>query len=696
MNILKFRSRRPRGVAGPLLTGLLLGTTNVSAQQTDPPDSHHEIEEIVVNASALERSIKELAQPTSILDGDELTKKQSSSIGETLSSELGVSSSYFGPVASRPVIRGQSGERVRVLANSLDSMDASALSEDHAVAVDSLLATQIEIVRGPATLLYGSGAAGGLVNVVDDRIIEDSLSRPFEGAVSLGTDSATGRQAAAAKMAFGSSVVAGHLDYYRRETDDIRIPGYAESAILRALEEEEAGEEEGHEEAYGTVENTDGSTEGGAAAVSLTGERGFLGLSYSLHNSNYGIPGDGHGHAEGEEEEEAPVRVDMEQSRVDLRGEYNFTGPVTSARLRLASNDYQHVELEGSEIGTIFDTKGTDARLEFRHGGNDALEGSFGAQYKHIDFDAAGEEAFVPPSVTKQSSLFVFEELVLSDTWVLQGSARVEKQTIESPSQQEYKDSAFGVSLGAIWSFTDYLSLAANLVRSERHPNSTELYADGPHLAVGRIERGSVTLGNGFLDKELSTNLDLILRGGNDAVGFSFTGFINEVDDYIFLTATGETEEELPVFDYGQADARIVGIEAEARIELLESTAGHLHARVFADLVHAEEKGSGNNLPRIPPLRIGLGLHYTLDRVDAMVEATFHDKQKDTAPGELPTDSYTMFNAEISYALEDPNLYLFARGTNLGDQDARQHTSPLKDTVPLPGRSIQLGVRYDF
>ncbi len=696
---MKISKSHGRWLTGAALGAAMFGAVNASAQQTDSPDTHHDIDEIIVSASALEKSIRQLAQPTSVLDGDALATKQSASLGETLSAELGVSSSYFGPVASRPVIRGQFGERVRVLANSLDSMDASALSEDHAVAVDGLVARQIEIVRGPATLLYGSGAAGGLVNVVDDRIRQESLERTAAGAVSFGTDSATGKQSGAGKVAFGSSTVAAHLDFYRRSTDDVRIPGFAESATLRAMEEEEEEEgEEEHEEAFGIVENTSSTTEGGAAAVSFTGEKGFIGLSYSLHDSEYGIPGHEHEHEEGEpeEEEEESVRVDLEQSRFDLRGEYQFDGPIDSALVRIARNDYEHRELEGAEVGTVFDTTGTDARLELRHGGRGGLEGAFGGQYKSIDFEAAGEEAFVPPSETVQASLFAFEELPITDTWTLQGSARVEWQTIESPSQSKYDDSAFGVSIGAIWAFTDTLSLAANLVHSERHPNATELYADGPHLAVGRFERGSVTLGNGFLDKELSTNLDLTFRGSSDKVEFSVTGFINEVDDYILLSATGDTEDGLPVFEYGQKDVRILGLEAEARVELLDTSNGHLHTRVFTDLVHAEEKNSGEYLPRIPPLRYGVSLHYTLDRISAMVEAAFHDGQDKTGPGELTTDDYTMLNAELSYTLDNPRLLAFVRGTNLSDEDARQHTSPLKDIVPLPGRSVKFGLRYDF
>lgn len=712
---------RPCGCAAVralCVAAITVSSATAAAQQTQTQDSHHPIEEIIVTATPLARTVEQLAQPTSVLSGDELAMKQSTSIGETVSGELGVSSSYFGPVSSRPVIRGQYGERVRVLSNALDSLDASALSEDHQVSLEGILAERIEIVRGPATLLYGSGAAGGLVNVVDNRIVENSLEQPFSGALSLGTGSATGEQAAAGQVAFGSDRIAVHLDYFRRDTDDVEIPGFAESALLRSLEEDDHdndNDEDEHledEEAFGVIENTDSKTDGGAIGLSFTGDRGFLGVSLSTFNSQYGVPGHGdhddeheeenedeHGEEEGNhEDEEEIVRIDLEQRRLDLRGEYSFSGPISLVKMKFASTDYQHVELEGSEVGTRFDTRGTDARIEMRHADVGALQGAFGFQYQRTDFDAVGDEAFVPASDTRRTSLFAFEEYGLSNDWVLQMSARLERQTIDVDALigPSYQDNAYGASVGAIWSMTDQLSLAMNYALTQRHPNSTELFADGPHLAVNRFERGSVVLGNGFLDKELSSNLDLTLRGRNDLLEWSITGFMNNVDDYILLSPTGEEEDELPVFEFGQTDVEFYGFEVESRIELFDSANGHMHARVFSDFVFAEEKVSGAYLPRVPPWRYGLGFHYTFNRFAAGIDAAFHDQQDKVAVNELPTDRYVLLSADLSYAFEEQGLFLFVRGTNLTDEDARQHTSPLKDSVPLPGRSLHLGVRYNF
>jgi len=675
------------------------------ASAQDDEDAHHQIDQVVVTATPLGRTVEELAQPTTILRGEELAKKQSTSIGEMLSQEPGMSSTYFGPVSSRPVIRGQYGERVRVLINGLDSLDASALSEDHQTTVDGLLADRIEIVRGPATLLYGSGAAGGLVNVVDTRFIEQPIDKPFSAGVAIGADSAVGNRDAAVRSHFGSESIAFSVDYFTRSTDNIEIPGFAESAALIAAEEAEGGGvEEGEEEAFGVVENTDSETSGGAVGVSFVGDKGFFGVSFSGFDSKYGIPG--HHHHEEEdpgmpppvEEEEEFVRIDLEQSRVDAKGEYNFDGNILSGiRFRAAVNDYKHTELEGAEIGTIFDVQGMDSRLELRHAPWGDLEGAVGIQYKQVDFDAIGDEAFVPASDTKRMSLFAFEELRLNDSWVLQGSARFEDQEISGATLgEQYDDSAFGASIGAVWRPVEDIRLSANLVMTQRHPTTAELYADGPHIAAQRYERGSVVLGNGILDLEESTNLDLTVHGDTGPIEWSITGFINSVENYILLQPTALELDELPVFDYGQADVEFTGVEAQALIELWDRDDSHVHLSVFTDFVNAKEDASGAHLPRIPPSRVGLGLHGGWNQFDASLDATFAADQDDIAANELPTEGYTLLNFSLSYTFDDPDLYVFVRGSNLLDEEIRQHTSPLKDLIPLPGRSLHLGLRYEF
>jgi len=595
-----------------------------------------------------------------------------------------------------------------VLSNGLDALDASALSEDHAVGLDSILADSVEIVRGPATLLYGSGAAGGIVNIVDSRIPSEPLEPGFSGALALNGDTAVGTRSGALKVDYNTGSLTWHLDAFRRDTDEIEIPGFAESKLLRALEEAEHEEEHGEEEeAFGKVENTDSEVEGSAAAVTFNGRNGFVGVSVSQYDSIYGIPGHAHEHEEGEEEgaeeeeeEEEIVRIDLDQTRYDVKAQYDLNNFFRQANLRVARNDYRHVELEGDEVGTLFKTLGTDVRLEMRHRSLGNWEGAFGFQLKDVDFTAEGDEAYVPSSDTAQIGLFVFEELTISDSWVLQASARIEQQEIKTAGQSTFDESAFGASVGSIWSLPNNLTLAANLAWTERSPNATELYADGGHVAVDRYERGSLTPGNTFgvgeLDKEVSTNFDLTLRGSLDRVEWTVTGFLNRVDDYILLSPTAEVIDDFQVFDYGQRDVELYGLEAEATIDIVESDNGHLHARLFGDFVHGEERQSGAYLPRLPGVRWGAGLHFTQDNLDASVDVAFTDDQEKTASNELPTESFTMINAEVSWTFEDPHMLVFLRGTNLGDEDARRHTSPLKDIIPLPGRSVSLGLRYDF
>ena len=280
----------------------------------------------------------------------------------------------------------------------------------------------------------------------------------------------------------------------------------------------------------------------------------------------------------------------------------------------------------------------------------------------------------------------------------MQSSARLEAVRISSPGLPTYDEAAGGFSMGAIRQLGDNYSVAVNFALTERHPNSSELYSDGAHIAVQRIERGSVTQGLGLFSKELSQNVDVTLRGSNDRIEWSATAFLNNVDDYIVLQPTGliDEDEELPIFEYNQTEARIYGFEGEARIEIVDTDAGHLHTRLFADFVYGEDEKTGAYLPRITPMRYGIGLHFTRDGFSAATEAMFHSEQDNTANNELPTDSYTLVNAELSYEFSDPDIFVFLRGTNLTDEEARQHASPLKDLVPLPGRSMQLGLRYDF
>lgn len=670
----RFRSAR-HFLAGTMTAPMLLIASPV-AHAAEP-----ELDEVVVTAGALRKSPLEIAQPATVLSADELRRQIAISIGETLSQELGVSSSYFGPAASRPVIRGLGGFRVQVLDDGISSLDVSSVSQDHAVTVESIVSQQIEIIKGPAALLYGSGAAGGLVNVVSDRIPVERAGEPLSIAAELRGDTALEERTGAVSVGGRAGSFGWHADYFNRETDDLEIPGYVQSSELREqlIDDGEApSDERGH------IPNSASDSSGGAAGVSYLGDDGMAGASWSRYETRYGIPG----------EEEA--YIDLTQDRYDVKAEWTAgRSSIDAIRFRGGYNDYTHTEFEApGEPGTIFNQEAYDLRLAMDHRIGEQWRGTVGAQFVDTDFEAIGDEAFVPASVTQATSIFVFEERDLGH-WTLELGARAENQTIEPDSAAglpDYDETAYSVSGGTVWNFAPDYKLALNVTHTERNPQATELYADGPHIAAQRFEVGDPTL-----DKESALTADLSLRRTGAGVDWVVSVFFNDYSDYIFPNPTGEIEDNLPVFNYVQDDATLKGFEAEVTIPLMESEGSHLDLRLASDYVRGK-LNNGGDLPQIPPLRFGAGLHFERDRWHAGLQTFYYDKQNKNAANELPTDSFVMMDFDTSYRMPvaTGSLFVFLRGTNLLDEDARQHASPLKDIAPLPGRSLHVGVRGEF
>jgi iron complex outermembrane recepter protein len=638
------------------------------------------LEEIVVTSTALRESPLEIAQPTAVVAGDDLRRQISTSIGETLSHELGISSTYFGPSASRPVIRGLGGYRVQTLQDGLASLDVAGLSQDHAVTVESVVSQQIEVIKGPAALLYGSGAAGGLVNVVTNRVPMERAGEPISGAVELRGDTAVEERTGAVGIDGGSGAFAFHADYFDRETDDVEIPDFAQSdALRRALID--AGEEPDGVRDH--IPNSAGESKGGALGASLIGDAARGGLSWSRYETNYGIPG----------EEEA--FIDMEQDRYDARAAIDLEGAITALHLNGSYNDYTHTEFEApEEPGTVFNQDAYELRFAMDHEVGEGWRGTLGAQYVDIDFEAVGDEAFVPQSKTEATSLFVFEERHF-DQWTIELGARGEQQKVDvepGTGLPDYDETAFNLSAGVVWKFADEHAFAVNVTRTQRHPQAAELYADGPHIAAQRFE-----VGDPNLDLETAITTDVSLRRSGEGVQWTLSAFYNDYSDYIFASPTGEIADDLPVFAYLQDGAKLHGFEAEVIFPLMEQGDGHLDLRLASDYVRGE-LDDGGDLPQLPPLRFGAGLHYDQDRWHLGVQAFYFDEQDKVAVNELPTDSFTLVDADVSYRmpLGATSVFLFLRGTNLLDEDARQHASPLKDIAPLPGQSFHLGARGEF
>jgi iron complex outermembrane recepter protein len=651
-------------------------------------------EEIVVTASPDVRSTYEIAQPTSVLSGEELQRRIQPTLGETLSREPGVTSTSFGQGSSRPVIRGLGGDRIRVLESGIGSGDASTTSPDHAVSLDPLAAERIEVLRGPATLLYGSSAVGGVVNVIDDRIPDSLPDQRVSGIVELRGGSVADERGGIASLNGSLGRIAWHADYLRRETDDYEIPGFAESEILRGLEGEE-GEEE--EEAFGVLPNSATETESGTVGFSWIGESGFLGASIRDFDTLYGIPG-GHHHEEneeGEEEGEEAVRVDLQQRRYDLRGGINRPfGLFRGASLRFGTTDYEHRELEGPEVGTRFLNDAWEGRLELlqKQAGN--LTGSIGFQAQSRDFEAIGEEAFVPPTRTDSWAVFTFQEIARND-WRFQLGARFESQDVSAETEGIDERSFDGLSgsFGVVRLFGEEYSLGLSLARSTKLPNAEELFSNGPHIATNAFE-----IGDPDLEEETSLGADLTLRKVSGRLTGEITLFANRFDDYIYESFTGEEEGGLPVFRYVQRDAEFRGAELTGVLAAWHREPYHFDVEFGADFVRAELRDSGDPLPRIPPRRYRLGVHYRGERLDGLVEGVRAEDQDRVAAFELPTGGYTLLNASLGYRFFTTRAVydILLRGTNLTDEEARNHVSFLKDLVPLPGRDVSLALRVTF
>jgi iron complex outermembrane receptor protein len=677
----------------------ILGST-ATAQQI--------VEEIHVTGTPLESSPDELAQSVTVYSGETLERIRAANLGETLAGQLGITASFFGAGSSRPIIRGLAGARVRTMEDGIDSMDVSTVSIDHAVSIDPLVAQQIEVFRGPTTLLYGSGAVGGVVNTVTNRIPESAPDDGFDGRLELRGDSVADDRTLAIALDGGTDRIAWHFDAMTRETEDYEIPGFAEAEGLEEDHEEEEGEEHEEEEVFGIAENSNLDIDTAAAGVSWLGDNSFFGVSVSTFDTNYGLPGHGHHehHEEGEEEEEEHeeeeeiVRIDLEQTRVDLKGGWlGVSDGIQAINLRFGINEYEHVELEGEEIGTRFSNDAWEGRLEFVHAPWGRWNGAFGLQLSEREFSAIGAEAFVPPVDTSTQGIFLVEETE-TENWRFSLGGRIEQQD-QDPSfgGPSLSDTATSFSAAGIRDFGNGVSLAINFARAERLPVAEELYAFGPHLASDQIELGDASIGT-----ETSNHFDIGLRGVHGDLTWGVTAFVTRYDDFIYLRDTGDLGEdrgfddegaELAVFEFTQQDADLTGLEVELFTPIANFGDTEIDLRVFGDYVDGE-LANGDYLPRIPPLRVGAQMQFHNERMLAGFEVTRYDAQEDLAQFETRTGAYTMFNADFNWthALSDGRtLNFFLRGTNLLDEEARRHSSFIKDLAPLPGRNYSIGFR---
>ncbi|MEX0735552.1 MAG: TonB-dependent receptor [Steroidobacteraceae bacterium] len=637
-----------------LLIGSIASAVFVAAADAAEPHPR-DLEEVVVTAAPIATDTRSMAQPASVLSGDALTLVLAPTIGETVAREPGVNSTFFGPAASRPVIRGLSGDRVQVLTDGLATLDASGVSDDHAVAIDPALADQVEVLRGPSTLLYGSGAAGGLVNVVTNRLHEHGLEG-VSGLVEMRGDTALGERAVAGRIDGGGESFVLHVDGVWRDTDDFEVP----------------------DEAGGEVTNSWSETRSGGAGASWIGDAATLGAALSRHDTEYGVPGE-------------DVLIDLKQDRLDVAARFDFaTERELTLRLRGAANDYEHAEIEpGGEIGTMFEVDGRELRAALDGALPGGIDATAGLQWQQIELAAIGEEAFVPASRTRATGIFAFGRGPVG-AGSLELGLRADRQEIETAVLPDYSGNAINGSLGLTWPLSETLDLIGQLVRSERHPGASELYADGPHAATQQFE-----IGDPDLTTERGWTAELGLRRTAGAAVLDLRAFASRYDSYIFLSPTGAVEDGLPVFQFLQQDARFEGFKAQLALPLAFD--GGLMLTLMSDYVRGR-LDQGGDLPRVPPLRVGAELAWDGDAFGAELGVQHVFEQDDVAALETTTGAYTLLDAGLTWRLDwaGPDALVFLKATNLLDEVARVHTSPLKDTVPLPGRSFGVGLRIAF
>jgi iron complex outermembrane receptor protein len=676
---------------------------------------------VIVTADPLGRGsdLLELVTPVSVMEGRELAVRRRATLGDTLSELPGISGTGFGPNASRPVIRGLEGDRVRILQNGSAMIDASAASPDHAISVDPLGVDRVEVVRGAAALLYGGNAIGGVVNVIDGRIPQTPV-KGISGSVEPRFGGADRERSLGARIDAGDGRLGIHANVYDRETANLRIKGSPVSGRLRSMVNSGAATiNAAQRAAQDVLPNSDQRSNGGALGGSVAWDQGYMGLSYGGFGSRYGTVG------------EPNVRINMESSRLDAAGEVRELGPLRAVRFKLGSTRYEHSEIDAGVVGTVFRSSGHDARVELLHRNIGPLEGLVGVQAGTQNLIAEGNEAFLPGTRTTGNAVFIYEEMPAGPLKLSFGGryeaskVRADPFTATGAAALTRDFGARSGAFGALWPFVPGYALALNLTRSERAPTATELFADGVHAATSAFELGSRTLG-----KESSRAVDFSLRKNAGRFTGSAGVFANRFRNYIYLApaidpATGQqfyrdgddrTQQSSdttvwagygsaqPQFNFGAVPANFRGFEFDTRFKAWDGGGHALDLVLRGDRTRASS--NGQPLPRIPAGKVVLGLDWrstqglrgTFDviRVSAQNRIPVYPAVLAT---NLPSSGYTMLNASLSYRFRSMGNHVweaYLRGTNLGNVEARNHASFLKEVAPLGGRALLAGLRANF
>ncbi|WP_440056045.1 TonB-dependent receptor [Pseudoalteromonas sp. T1lg65] len=712
------------------------------------------VETIVVYSSALHKNSMEMTSPVSVLGGDELKNHAKPTLGETLKGQPGINASYFGPVSSSPIIRGLDGPRVKITQNGLDSSDASRVGPDHANTNDSLAAQQIEVLRGPATLLYGSGAIGGVVNVVDNRIPADVIDG-FHGAAEYSHDTNSNTNTYAALLETGKEGFNFHFDGVKRRGHDYETPRYAVMPEEHDEHEEESEHETHADEVnyLNTVENTFLDSEQVNFGTSFVGNHLTIGASFGRIETDYGIPAhshighdhghDEHGHDEHEDAEDShdneeehhdeSVFAKVKQDRFQTRLNYAIHSDwLESVSIQAGFTDYEHAEIEAGEVGTVFknDTSELRASLEHRFG---QWHGTIGYHYSDSDYRADGEEAFTPSTKTETHALYLLEERKF-DQFTIELGARFENYELNSAIEESHDShdehdheevtdtkhyllemDNLSLSVGGVYDFSEGQNIAVSLSRSERAPLTAELLSNGVHIATSTYELGlGYDIENGVahfeptnIKQETANNLDISVRKFSGDFGYTVNLFYNDIENFYYqsltdLMFTGEHgletadhfhEGALPVFKFQSQDAKLYGLEFDAHYKLSDSS----RIKVFGDSLTAK-LDNDDYLPRIPSNKLGIDYQYNQGALLTSLTVTHYFEQKDIASYESATSSYTLVDLAASYefSVSGSDLVAYFNADNLTDELGFVHSSFIKEQAPLPGRNFRFGIRGYF
>lgn len=650
-------------------------TSTPGAPSSVPPDTT--LREVTVTGNPL--GAADLIAPAVSLSGASLLLRRGTTLGDTLDGLPGVSATYFGPNANRPVVRGLDGDRIRILANGGATLDASGLSYDHAVPVDPIAVERVEVLRGPGALLYGGSAVGGVVNVIDNRIPREPLDG-VTGRADLGLSSGNRGHGAGFMVEGGTNRLGLHADVFDRSTADLRVPANldcTQGGVTRTARR---------------VCNSASDVRGGAVGASLFFDSGYLGASLSDYRSDYGSVA------------EDEVTIGMKSTRQAVEGEWRNPLPgLQKLKLQAGHTDYRHTEFDAGAPGTVFSNRGNDWRLEARHAKLGALDGVIGLQGESTRFSAVGDEAFAPYSRTRQTALFAHEELTTA--WGrLSFGARGESVRVESfgnpdvarfvPASRSFSPRSY--ALGALWNLAPQWQLTSGLARTQRAPRDYELFADGAHVATGAYEVGNASLG-----VERSLNAELGLQYKRGAHSARINVYRNRFDNYIALQSTGNVMDGLPEFAYNAVRARFTGVEAEGTVRLLAGPQT-LDLQLRGDVVRAVNLDTGEPLPRIAPARAGATLVWSQGAWGAQLGFDHAAAQDRVPAGERATGSYTLWKAALTWRMRagPSSLLWYARVDNAGDRLAYSASSILTQTAPgkspLAGRSVKLGVQASF